>query len=93
MQECRLYVGNLAYSATKEELEELFRQFGEVKGVSIIEGKGFGFVEMADPDSARNAKDSLDGREFKSRTIKVNEARPMKKDRPRDNYRRNYNRN
>ena len=47
MQGSKLYVGNLSYSATSEQLEELFANHGEVKNVNIIEGRGFGFVEMS----------------------------------------------
>ncbi|MBN1150362.1 RNA-binding protein [candidate division WOR-3 bacterium] len=93
MQDSRLYVGNLAYSVTKEELQSLFQEFGEVKEINIIEGKGFGFVEMSDSNSASKAKDSLDGKEFKSRNIKVSEARPKRNDKPRNNYRKGYGRN
>ena len=46
MQGSKLYVGNLNYSVTSEQLEELFSNYGQVKNVNIIEGKGFGFVEM-----------------------------------------------
>lgn len=87
MQGSKLYVGNLSYSVTNEQLEELFANYGEVKQVNIIEGKGFGFVEMSTPSEAEKAKETLDGSEFEGRTIKVDEARP-----PRDKQRRNYRR-
>jgi RNA recognition motif-containing protein len=48
MQVSKLYVGNLSYSVTNDQLEELFSNHGEVKEVRIIEGKGFGFVEMSE---------------------------------------------
>jgi len=86
MQGNRLYVGNLSYSATSEQLEELFGQFGTVKQVNVIEGKGFGFVEMSSAKEAESAKTALDGTDFGGRTIRVDEARPPK-ERPRRNFR------
>lgn len=76
MQGSKLYVGNLNYSVSSEDLEELFSSYGEVKSINIIEGRGFGFVELADGSEAEKAKEALDGSEFKGRTLKVNEARP-----------------
>jgi RNA recognition motif-containing protein len=87
MQGSKLYVGNLGYAVTKEELEELFSSYGEVKQVNIIEGRGFGFVEMSAPSEAEKAKEALNGSDFKGRTLKVDEARP-----PRSRERRGYRR-
>ncbi len=87
MQDSKLYVGNLNYSVTNNELEELFSSYGEVKEVNIIEGRGFGFVELANPSEAEKAKEALDGTEFQGRTLKVDEARPPKR-RERRDYRR-----
>jgi RNA recognition motif-containing protein len=78
MQGSKLYVGNLTYSATNEQLQELFSEYGEVKHVNIIEGKGFGFVEMGTPEEAQRAKDELNGTEFLGRTMRIDEARPPK---------------
>ncbi len=78
MQGSKLYVGNLSYSATSGQIEELFANYGSVTQVNIIEGKGFGFVEMSSPAEAEKAKEALDGTDFMGRTIKVNEARPPK---------------
>lgn len=78
MQGSKLYVGNLTYSVTNEQLQELFAEFGEVKHVNIIEGKGFGFVEMGTPEEAQRAKDELNGTEFSGRTMRIDEARPPK---------------
>lgn len=78
MQGSKLYVGNLSYSTTSEELKQLLSQFGEVKQINIIEGKGFAFVEMASPSEAEKAKDSLNGTEFKGRNLRIDEARPPK---------------
>jgi len=84
MQVSKLYVGNLSYSVTSEQLEELFSNHGEVREVRIIEGKGFGFVEMSDTAAAEKAKEALDGSDFEGRTLKVDEARPPRErgDRP-----------
>jgi len=87
MQGRKLYVGNLSYSVTDEQLEGLFSNYGEVKQVNIIEGKGFGFVEMANVSEAKKAKEALNGSEFEGRVLKVDEARPPKK-RQRPGYRR-----
>ncbi|PAF47101.1 RNA-binding protein [Helicobacter sp. 12S02634-8] len=76
-----IYVGNLAYSATNEDIKELFSKYGNVVSVKLISdrdtgrAKGFGFVEMED-DQALKAIDALDNTEFMSRTIRVNEANP-----------------
>jgi RNA recognition motif-containing protein len=78
MQGSKLYVGNLTYSVTNEQLQELFAEYGEVKHVNIIEGKGFGFVEMGTPEEAQRAKDELNGTEFSGRTMRIDEARPPK---------------
>ncbi|MBI4697386.1 MAG: RNA-binding protein [Nitrospirae bacterium] len=78
MQGSKLYVGNLSYSATNEQLNELFSSHGAVKQVNIIEGKGFGFVEMSSPAEAEKAKEALDGSDYMGRTLKVDEARPPK---------------
>jgi RNA recognition motif-containing protein len=75
MQNTKLYVGNLDYSVTEEQLTNLFATHGEVKQVNIIEGRGFGFVEMADAEGAENAKNALNEAEFQGRTLKVSEAR------------------
>ncbi len=75
----RIYVGNLPFTATEEELSELFAQHGEVHSVDLISDRqtgrprGFGFVEM-DEDAADAAITALDGMEFGGRTLRVNEA-------------------
>ena len=84
MQSNRLYVGNLKYSVTEGQLQELFGEFGTVKDVTILESKGFGFVEMADPSEAEKAKDALNGKDFQGRTMRIDEARPRKDKRSRD---------
>lgn len=84
MSNNKLYVGNLSYSVNNEQLSELFSSYGEIVSVNIIDGKGFGFVEMANAEDAEKAKEELDGKDFVGRTLKVNEARPPKS-RPRRN--------
>lgn len=78
MQGSKLYVGNISYSATSDELKELFGQYGEVKQVNLLEGRGYGFVEMSTPEEAAKAKEALNGTDFKGRTLKVDEARQPK---------------
>ncbi|MFP4417369.1 MAG: RNA recognition motif domain-containing protein [Fibrobacterota bacterium] len=77
-----IYVGNLSYNVAKEELQELFSQYGEVASTSVItdkmtgRSKGFGFVEMPQSSQAEQAISELNGKDFKGRNITVNEARP-----------------
>lgn len=87
MQGSKLYVGNLDYSATNNQLEELFSKYGKVNQVDIIPNKGFGFVEMSDTSEAEKAKEELNGTEFVGRTLKIDEARP-RRERPKREYRR-----
>jgi RNA recognition motif-containing protein len=84
MQGKKLYVGNLNYSVTNEQLKELFSNYGEVLNVNLIEGKNFGFVELSSQSEAEKAKDSLNGTEFEGRTLRVNEARPQARKQKRD---------
>ncbi|MGD1008912.1 MAG: RNA-binding protein [Candidatus Aminicenantales bacterium] len=72
----KLYVGNLNYKTTDETLKGLFAQFGEVTSVNILQGRGFGFVEMATPEAAQEAKGKLNGTDFDGRKLIVNDARP-----------------
>ncbi|CCO24802.1 RNA recognition motif domain-containing protein [Maridesulfovibrio hydrothermalis] len=82
-----IYVGNLPWSASEEDVKVLFEEFGEVISVKLITDRetgrprGFGFVEMED-DGAIKAIESLDGNDFGGRNLKVNEARP-REERPR----------
>ncbi len=77
-----LYVGNLSYSVTEEDLKEAFSEFGELESVNIIkdkysgQSKGFGFVEMPDNAEADKAIKALNGNDLKGRAIKVNQAKP-----------------
>ena len=77
-----IYVGNLAYTTTEEDLRTSFSAFGTVDSVKIItdrdtgRSKGFGFIEMSDDSAGNAAIKTLDGQELADRAIKVNEARP-----------------
>jgi len=78
MQESKLFVGNLSYSVTSEELTELFSGHGTVVEAKVIEGKGFGFVEMGSPAEAETAKEALNGTDFSGRALNVDKAKPPK---------------
>ncbi|MFY8021525.1 MAG: RNA recognition motif domain-containing protein [Bacteroidia bacterium] len=90
-----IYIGNLNWTASVEDLRNLFSTYGEVSSVNIVNdkftgrSKGFGFVEMPDAGSAQNAIDNLNGQSFMQRNITVNEARP-REERP-QRERRSYN--
>jgi RNA recognition motif-containing protein len=77
-----IYVGNLSYEITEDDLWLAFEQFGAVESVNIIkdkfsgQSKGFGFVEMPSKAEGQSAIDGLNGKEKNGRTLKVNEARP-----------------
>ncbi len=87
-----IYVGNLSYKMTDEDLGKLFETFGSVTEGKIItdrdsgRSKGFGFIEMPDQAEGEEAIKQLDGKEIEGRNIKVNVAKP-KEDRPRRNQR------
>ncbi len=83
----KLYIGNLSYRTTEDELREAFSAYGNVLSVSIIEGRGFGFVEMETSEEAERAKDGLNDAELGGRNIRVDEARPPRK---REQGRRRY---
>ena len=78
----KIYVGNMSYEVTEEELRQEFAAFGEVESVSIITDKysgrpkGFGFIEMPSVSEGQAAITGLDGKTLKDRTLKVNAARP-----------------
>ena len=76
----KLYVGNLPFSVTEDELREVFARHGEVQSVAVImdrdtgRARGFGFVEMGDSNAAQEAMRALDGSDMGGRSLKVNEA-------------------
>jgi RNA recognition motif-containing protein len=77
-----LYIGNLSYEVTEEDLREAFGAFGELSSVKVIKdnfsgsSRGFGFVEMPNNSEADSAMKALNGEELKGKPIKVSEARP-----------------
>ena len=96
-----IYVANIPWQASEDNLKSLFAEYGEVTTAKIIvdkvtqRSKGYGFVEMADDGSARTAISNLNGIEFKGRNLVVNEARP-REERPSNGRgfgnKRNFNR-
>ena len=89
----KIYVGNLPYEVTEEDLRIAFEQFGQVESATIIKdkysgrSKGFGFIEMASKAEGQSAIDGLNGKELKGRALNVNEARPRTEGRSgRDGY-------
>ena len=85
----KVYVGNLNYTATGDQLGELFAQAGKVVSATVItdkysgRSKGFGFVEMSSDEEAKKAIEMFNGKDLQGRDMVVNEARPQK---PRDSY-------
>ncbi|SBV93539.1 putative RNA-binding protein RbpA [uncultured delta proteobacterium] len=83
-----IYVGNLPWSATEDQVRNLFSQYGTVNSVNLVtdretgRARGFGFVEMADADAA-GAIQALDGTSMDGRNLKVNEAQPKAPRQPR----------
>lgn len=77
-----IYVGNLAYGTSEDELRNAFAEYGEVSSAAVIkdkftgESRGFGFVEMPGDDEARAAIEALNGKDLGGRTLRVSEARP-----------------
>ena len=77
-----IYVGNLSYQTTEDELRDLFAEFGDVVSTKLIvdkftdQSKGFGFVEMSNNSEAQKAMDELNGRDVNGRSVTVNQARP-----------------
>jgi len=88
-----IYVGNLHYALTEDELKGVFAEYGEVESVKIItdkfsgRSKGFGFVEMPNDEDGQKAVEELNDADLKGRNMKVNQAREKS-----DNDRGNFNR-
>lgn len=89
-----IYVSNLGFNVSDEDLRSVFTPYGEVTSAKVImdrmtnQSRGFGFVEMSDDEASRKAIQELDGTQVDNRSIKVVEARP-KEDRPNNNFRGN----
>ena len=81
MTSINIYVGNLSFQAKEEELRQLFEAYGQVESAKIISeqftgrSRGFGFVEMPNREEGMKAIQELDSKDFKGRTLRVNEAR------------------
>lgn len=79
----KMYVGNLAFQSTEDDIQKLFGEYGEVLSVNLItdretgRSRGFAFVEMND-DDAKSAMETLDGTELDGRSLRVNEAKPRR---------------
>ncbi len=90
-----IYVGNLPYKVSDQQLQELFEKYGTVTSARVImdkfsnRSKGFGFVEMPDNNEANDAISALDQKDFMGRILKVNESRPREGGR-RPRERKNY---
>jgi len=87
----QIYVGNMNYRTTEEDINGLFSQYGEVQSVKLISdretgrAKGFGFVTMNDDTAAKEAIEALNEKEFEGRTLRINEAKP-REERPRREF-------
>lgn len=89
-----IYIGNLSYEVTKEDLSSVFEEYGTVSRVSLPSDRetgrprGFGFVEMENEEDETKAIESLDGAEWMGRELRVNKARPRENSRSGGNHRR-----
>lgn len=83
----KIYVGNLPYSTTDQELQDLFATHGSVQSANVVtdrysgRSRGFGFVEMGSADEAQQAITALNGSDYQGRNLVVNEARPKERNR------------
>ena len=88
----KLYVGNLPYSTTDEDLKQMFAEVGTVTSASVLINKmtgrsrGFGFVEMSSDEEGNKAIETMNGRDVEGRKLTVNEARPMTERPPRRSF-------
>lgn len=87
----QIYVGNMNYRTTAEDINKLFSQYGEVESVKLVSdretgrAKGFGFVTMNNDSDAKEAIEALNDKEFDGRTLRINEAKP-REEKPRRSY-------
>lgn len=88
----KLFVGNLSWDASEDDLTELFGQFGQVEEVAVMRdrftgrARGFAFVTMGSAEDAQNAINQLTGQEFMGREVRLNVARPREEGAPRGNF-------
>ncbi len=88
----RIYVGNLSYSSSSDDLKVAFEEYGTVESAEVVidrntsRSRGFGFVEMGNDNEAKAAIEALDGKDLDGRPLKVNEAKPRRTE-SRDSYR------
>jgi len=81
----KLYVGNLNFDMTDQDLQDAFASFGEIVSAAIVKdrisgrSKGFGFVEFAKDEDAQKAKDDMNGKEIKGRAVKVDDAKDQRR--------------
>jgi RNA recognition motif-containing protein len=81
----KIYVGNIAFNATEQDLRDLFSEYGEIESLKIMKdnfterSKGFGFIEMVNEEDAKKAIATLNGKDFKGKSLTVAEARPQQK--------------
>ncbi|HGJ65401.1 TPA: RNA-binding protein [bacterium] len=89
----KLYVGNLSFDTTDQELESIFSEHGNVTSASVVtdrytgKSRGFGFVEFVNETDAKKAKDAVDGKEFGGRSLRVDEAKDPRESRGGDRSR------
>ncbi len=80
----KLYVGNLSFDTTDEELEQAFSEFGDITSALVVKdrvsgrSRGFGFVEFAEEQSAQSAKEAMNGKDLSGRALRVDEAREQR---------------
>lgn len=85
----KIYVGNISFNATEQDVRDLFSEYGEIESLKIItdrftgQSRGFGFIEMETEDGAQKAISALNGKPFMGKTLTVAEARPQQ---PRRGY-------
>ena len=91
----KLYVGNLSFGTTDQELEQAFSEYGELASAAVVRdrdtdrSRGFGFVEFAQEADAKKAKEAMNGKDFDGRALKVDEARaPRERNRSSSGYNR-----
>lgn len=91
MEKQKLFVGNLNFETTEEEVIALFSSYGAVKNIRFRQKKGIAFVEMSKPEEATAALQNLDQTDFKDRTLRINQELPKKKARAMTRERRKEN--